>query len=232
MANALSELSLFALFLTIGTFLLGQWIQKKVKSPLCNPILISVILVVCVLLITGYPVESYQSGTKGLTWLLTPATVCLALPLYEQLKTLKKNLPAILTGVAAGTLTSLVVLVGMCYLFGLDRQISVSLLPKSITTAMGVVLSGQNGGIEALTTTVIIVTGIIGALTGSFLCKVFHITDPIAQGVAFGTASHVVGTSRANELGSLTGAVSSLSLACAGILTAILFPLAFMLLPI
>ena len=231
MLNFLNELSLFALILTIGTFQIGLWLQKKVKTPLCNPILISVILVVGVLLVTGYPVESYQSGTKGLTWLLTPATVCLALPLCEQLKTLKKNLPAILAGVTAGTLTSLAVLAGMCHLFKLDHQLSVSLLPKSITTAMGVVLSGQNGGIEALTTTVIIVTGIIGALTGSILCKVFRFKDPIAQGVAFGTASHVVGTSRANELSPLTGAVSSLSLACAGIITAILFPLASLLLP-
>ena len=231
MLDFLSELSLFAIVLTVGTFQIGLWVQKKVKSPLCNPILISVILVIGVLLLTGYSVEDYQSGTQGLTWLLTPATVCLALPLYEQLKILKKNLPAILTGVSAGTLVSLGAVLGLCRLFHLDRQLTVSLLPKSITTAMGIVLSSQSGGIEALTTTVIIVTGIIGALTGSILCKIFKIHDPIAQGVAFGTASHVVGTSRANELSPLTGAVSSLSLACAGILTAVIFPLACMLLP-
>lgn len=231
MLEFLSDVSLFPLVLTIGTYQIGVWCQKKTKSPLCNPILVAVVLVVGILLLTGYPVADYQSGTKGLTWLLTPATVCLALPLYEQLKVLKKNLPAILLGVGAGTVTSLAVIIGMCYLFGLDRQISVSLLPKSITTAMGIVLSGQNGGLEALTTAVIIVTGIIGALVGSILCKVFRIKDPIAQGVAFGTASHVVGTSRANELSDLTGAVSSLSLACAGILTAVLFPVACMLLP-
>ena len=231
MSDFLNELSLFPLFLTISTFQIGLSVQKKIKNPLCSPILISVILVIAVLMLTGYPVESYQAGTKGITWLLTPATVCLALPLYEQLKILKKNLPAIVTGVFAGTLTSFGVIMGMCRLFALDRTLSISLLPKSITTAMGVVLSGQNGGIEALTTAVIIITGIIGALTGSALCKLFRITDPIAQGVAFGTASHVVGTSRANELSPLTGAVSSLSLACAGIITAILFPLACMLLP-
>ena len=222
---------LLALTLTFCAYQIGLWCQKKWKTPLLNPILIAVVLVVGVLLIADVPVQEYREGMVGISWLLTPATVCLALPLYQQLKTLKKNLPAILIGVTAGTLTSFGVLAGMCRLFFLDRQISVSLLPKSITTAMGVVLSGQNGGIEALTTTVIIVTGIIGALTGSILCKIFRIQDPIAQGVAFGTASHVVGTSRANELGPLTGAVSSLSLACAGILTAILFPLACMLLP-
>lgn len=231
MLEYLYELSLFPLVLTIGSFMLGVWLQKKVKSPLCSPILVAVILVVAFLLASKYSLEAYQVGAKGLTWLMTPATVCLALPLYEQLKVLKKNLPAILIGVFAGTVTSLAVLLGMCYLFSLNRQISVSLLPKSITTAFGSVLSRQNGGIEALTTTVIIVTGIIGALVGSTLCKIFRIKEPIAQGVAFGTASHVVGTSRANEISQLTGAVSSLSLACAGIMTAVLFPIACMLLP-
>lgn len=231
MPEFLNDLSLFAIVLTVGTFQIGLWIQKKLKTPLVNPILISVILILGVLLATGYPVEDYQSGTQAFTWLLTPATICLALPLYEQLKTLKKNLPAILTGVTAGTIASLAAVLGMCYLFGFDRQLTISLLPKSITSAMGVVLSGQNGGIEALTTAVIVITGNIGALIGSILCKIFRIKNPIAQGVAFGTASHVVGTSRANELGPVTGAVSSLSLTCAGILTAILFPLACLLLP-
>ena len=227
----LGQLSLFPLLLTIGTFQLGLWLQKKANSPLCNPVLISAALVICALLITKYPVVDYQSGVKGLSWMLTPATVCLALPLYEQLKILKKNLPAILLGVAGGTVTSLSVILVMCHCLQLNYQLSVSLLPKSITTAMGIVLSGQNGGIEALTAAVIIITGIIGALFGSILCKIFRINDPIAQGVAFGTASHVVGTSRANELSPLTGAVSSLSLACAGIITAIIFPVACMLLP-
>ena len=145
------------------------------------------------------------------------------------LKTLKKNLPAILAGIAAGTLTSLLVIGLLCALFALDRSLTVSLLPKSITTAMGMVLSEENGGIGALTTVVIIVTGILGSLVGPGLCKLLKLTDPISQGVALGTASHVIGTSKANELGALQGAVSSLSLACAGILTAILFPLALML---
>jgi len=156
---------------------------------------------------------------------LTPATVCLALPLYEQLKVLKKRLPAILAGIAAGTVTSLLVVWLLCWLFSLDRSLTVSLLPKSITTAMGMVLSEQNGGIAPLTTVVIIVTGILGSLMGPALCKLLRLKDPVSQGVALGTASHVVGTSKANEMGEIQGAVSSLSLACAGILTAILFPI-------
>ena len=230
MAEFLSGLSLFALVLTIGAYQIGLWCRKKWNNPLCNPLLIAVILVIGVLLLTGYPIETYQEGTKGLSWLLTPATVCLALPLYEQLKVLKNRLGAILAGIAAGTLTSLICILLMCKLFALDTQVTVSLLPKSITTAMGIVLSEQSGGIASLSAAAIIVTGILGSLSGTALCKLLKLTDPIAQGVAFGTASHVIGTSKATELGSLQGAVSSLSLAVAGILTAILFPIACMFL--
>ena len=132
---------------------------------------------------------------------------------------------AILAGIFAGTAVSLVFILVACRLLGLDRVFTVSLLPKSITTAMGMVLSENAGGIGSLTAAAIIVTGILGSLFGTMLCKLLKITDPIAQGVAFGTASHVVGTSRANEVGALQGAVSSLSLAVAGILTAVVFPL-------
>lgn len=226
MTELLRSLSLFSLVLTIGAYQVGLWCRKKWDSPICNPILIAVVLVIVVLLVTGVPVDTYQSGTAWIQWLLTPATVCLALPLYEQLKVLRKNLPAILTGVAAGTLVSLASIVALCRLFHLDPQISVSLLPKSITTAMGIVLSTQNGGIASLTTGAIIATGILGSLSGATACKLLKLEDPIAQGVAFGTASHVIGTAKANELGSLQGAVGSLSLTVAGILTAVLFPLA------
>lgn len=225
MAEFLASIPLFPVVLTVGTYLFGQWCQKKTRSPICNPVIIAVVLIIGVLLLTGLDVDTYQTGAKPITWLLTPATVCLALPLYEQLKTLKKNLPAILAGIAAGTVTSLLVVWLMCRLFTLDRSLTVSLLPKSITTAMGMVLSEQNGGISALTTVVIIVTGILGSLMGPALCKLLRLKDPVSQGVALGTASHVIGTSKANELGELQGAVSSLSLACAGILTAILFPI-------
>lgn len=225
MAEFLQNVPLFALTLTFGAYQAGLWCQKKWKSPILNPLLIAVILVIGFLLATGIPNESYQAGMVGISWLLTPATVCLALPLYEQIKTLKKNLPAILAGIAAGTAVSLGFVLAACRLLALDQVFTVSLLPKSITTAMGMVLSENSGGIGSLTAAAIIVTGILGSLFGSMLCKLFHITDPIAQGVAFGTATHVVGTSRANEIGPLQGAVSSLSLAVAGILTAVVFPL-------
>ena len=227
MADFLSNVSLFSLVLTIGTFQIGLWCQKKTKSALCNPIIIAAAITIGILLLTGFSPEDYQAGTTGMSWLLTPATVCLAVPLHRQIQLLKKSLPAVLAGICAGTVTSLLVLLLLCALFALDRQLTISLLPKSITTAMGIVLSEQNGGIAALTSLVIIITGILGSLIGTTLCKVLKITDPISQGVAFGTASHVIGTSKATELDPLAGAVSSLSLAVSGILTALLFPLIY-----
>lgn len=229
MAEFLSGVSLFPLVLTMLAFQAGRFCQQKWKSPVFNPILIAVILVIPVLLVTKLPYETYKKGTDLISWLLTPATVCMALPLYEQLKTLKKSLPAALAGIAAGTVVSLGCIAGMCLLLGLDRAVSVSLLPKSITTAIGIVLSENAGGIPGLTTVAILITGILGNLLGPWLCKALKITDPVAQGVALGTACHVIGTSRATEMGKLQGAVGSLSLTVAGILTAVLFPVVILL---
>jgi len=228
MAEFLQSVSLFPLVLSLGTYQIGLWCQKKTKSALCNPLLIATILSIGVLLLFRFDLQVYQSGSSWITWLLTPATVSLAVPLYEQLKVFRKELGAVLTGVAAGTLASLGFILLMCGLFRLDDIVTISLLPKSITTAIGLVLSESAGGIPALTSAAIVITGILGNLTGSFLCKLLKITDPIAQGVGFGTASHVIGTSRATEVHPLAGAVSSLSLAVAGILTAVVFPLVLM----
>lgn len=229
MADFLQDLSLFPVFLTLGSYLFGLWCQKKVKHALCNPLLIATAVSITVLAVTGFDLQVYQSGTAGISWLLTPATVCLAVPLYEQLKVLKKHLVAIFAGITAGVAVSLLSILLLCRLFRLEDAITVSLLPKSITTAIALALTEQNGGISALTTFAIVITGILGNLSGSVLCKLLKITDPVAQGVGFGTASHVIGTSRAMEVDPLTGAVSSLSLAVAGILTAIVFPAVCML---
>lgn len=226
MNEILSQMPLFSLVLTIGAYQIGLFFQRKWKTPLCNPLLIAVALVVGVLLLTGFSVEQYQADMKIFSWLITPATVALAVPLYEQMQKLRKNLPAILAGVAAGAVTGLVSVLAMCAFFSLDRQTTVSLLPKSITTAIAIVLSQQNGGIEALTSLVIAFTGIFGSIAGTALCKLLKLENPVAQGVAFGTSAHVIGTAKASELGSVQGAVSSLSLTVAGILTALLFPLA------
>ena len=229
MAEFLESISLLPMVLTLFCYQIGLWLRKKWNHPIVNPLLIAVILIIGFLLMTGVSNEFYQEGTKGIGWLLTPVTVCLAVPLYQQVKQLKKNLPAILAGVAAGAVTSLFFVLALCLLMHTDRQVTVSLLPKSATSAMSMVLSEQSGGIGTLTAAVSILSGVQGALMGTGLCKLLKITDPIAQGVAFGTASHVVGTSKATELGPLQGAVSSLSLAVSGILTAIFMPLAMLL---
>ena len=230
MADFLESISLFPVLLTLGTYQFGLWCQKKARHALCNPLLIATILSIAVLAATGFDPKVYQTGTAGISWLLTPATVCLAVPLYEQLKVLKKHLPAILAGVVSGVVTSLLSVLLLCRLFRLEDVVTISLLPKSITTAIALALTEQSGGISALTTFAIVITGILGNLSGSAFCKLMKLTDPVAQGVGFGTASHVIGTSRAMEVDPLTGAVSSLSLAVAGILTAILFPFLLMLL--
>lgn len=219
------QLPLFSLCLTLGAYLLGLWCKSKVKHSLCNPFLIAVVLVGAFLLLTKMPMADYQKGVDTIGWLLTPVTVALAVPLYEKLKVLKSSLPAILAGVVSGAVSSLGMILGLCILFALPREITVSLLPKSITTAIGMVLAEQNEGIGSLTAGVIAITGLVGVLLGPLFCKLFRLRDPISQGVAYGTASHVIGTSKALEIDPLAGAVSSLSLVVAGLLTAVIFPL-------
>ena len=211
MSELLTATSLFAIVLTLGAYEFGIWLQKKLKSPICNPILIAVILVIAAIKILDVAPRDYAASCETFSWLLTPATVCLAVPLYEQVKVLKKNLPAIFVGVLAGTAVSLGCVAILCRVFAMEDRMLASLLPKSITTAMGIA----------------IITGILGNICGSSLCRLLKIQEPIAQGVAFGTASHVVGTSRASEISELTGAVSSLSLVVAGILTAIACPVLY-----
>lgn len=215
---------LFPVLLTLAAYQAGIWCQKKWRSPLFNPILIAVALVILFLQLTKLPLPVYQDGCKSISWLLTPATVCLAIPLYEQFQILRRRLPAVCAGVAAGTVSCLLFLLPVCSLFRFDKTLTVSLLPKSITTAMGVALAELGGGIPAITTAAIICSGILGSLLGPALCRLFRLTDPVSQGVAFGTASHVIGTAKASEQSELTGAVSSLSLVIAGLLTAALFP--------
>lgn len=221
----MNNLAFLPLFLTIAAYQIGLFLSKKIKSSLCNALLIAIILVIGTLLLTGYPNETYQSGMTTISWLLTPATVCLAVPLYEQLKILKKDTKAILIGICAGTLTSLLSVFCFCRLANFSDVLTTSLLPKSVTTAVGLALSEQSGGDPAITTAAIVSTGILGSILGPTLCKLFRIKHPVAQGVALGTASHVIGTSKAHELSPLTGAVSSLSLTVAAVLTAVLFPL-------
>lgn len=223
------SIGVLPILLTFGMYQIGLLIQKKLKTAIANPVLISVILVLGFMALTGMGNGEYQAGMAKFSWLMTPATVCLAIPMYQHLQTLRRNLPAIITGIAVGAVSCLLMVALWAFAFRIDTRLALSLLPKSVTTAIGVPLSQMVGGLESVTTAVIILTGILANILGTALCKLFRLTDPIAQGVALGTSGHVIGTSRANEIGELTGAVSSLSLVTAGLLTAVVFPLAAML---
>jgi len=227
MTEFLSESSFFAVALTLAAFCTGAACQRKWKKAILNPILIGAALVMLILWLLDIPVQQYQQDCRPLAYLTTPATICLAIGFYEQLQKLKKHLSAILMGVTGGTLASLLSVWLLSRLFGFSRILTVSLLPKSITSAIGVVLSEQAGGVGALTTAIIILTGIFGNVTGPVLSKLFRLKDPISQGVGFGTAAHVIGTSRAAEISPLIGAVSSLSLTLAGLLTTIILSFLF-----
>ena len=161
----------------------------------------------------------YYEGAKYISYLLTPATVCLALPLYRQLEILKRHRKAILAGIVSGVLTSLVSVLGISALFRLTHEQYVTLLPKSITTAIGIGVSEEAGGIVTITVAVIILTGVFGNITAEAVCKLFRIEEPVARGIAIGTSSHAVGTTRAMEMGEVEGAMSSLSIVVSGLIT-------------
>ncbi|MBQ2244618.1 MAG: LrgB family protein [Oscillospiraceae bacterium] len=227
MGELLAGCGYFCVVLTIGAFGLGRLCRRKWKLAIFDPILIGAALVMLALWALDIPVERYQQACQPLSYLMTPATICLAIAFYERLRELRRHLPAVLIGVVGGTLSSLLSVWLICKGLGLSQTLTLSLLPKSITSAIGMVLSEQAGGVGALTTAVIIVTGVVGDLAGPLLCRAFRLDDPISQGVAFGTASHVIGTSKAMELSPLAGAVSSLSLTLAGLITSVLFSFLF-----
>lgn len=196
-------------------------IRRKWKFAILNPLLISIIIVIAVLLVLRMDYETYNEGAKYLSYLLTPATVCLAIPLYEQLEHLKKNVKAIAAGILSGVLSSLVSVWALSAAFGLSHEEYVTLLPKSITTAIGMGVSEELGGIVTITVAVIIVTGVLGNIIAELVCRLFRIKEPVAKGIAIGSASHAIGTAKALEMGEVEGAMSSLSIAVSGLLTVI-----------
>ena len=218
--------SYFFILLTLTAFSLGSFIQKKGKLALFNPLLLGALMVIVFLKVTGISNSSYQEGCRFLSFLLTPATICLAISFYEQFQSLKKQMAAMVIGLILGSICCMGSVYLICRVFSMDRVLTLSLLPKSITTAIGVPVSQEIGGIAAVTSAVIALTGILTNMIGPNLCKWFKITDPIAQGVGFGTAGHVIGTAKAAELSQLAGAVSSFSLTCTGIFTTIVLSFA------
>lgn len=211
----------FGIILSLLAYGMGCAIKSKFKKALFNPLLISIAITIAVLVVSDIDYETYNEGADILTWLLTPATVCLAVPLYEKIGLLKDNWKAIFAGITTGVLTSLVCILLMAILFGFTHEEYITFLPKSITTAIGIGVSEEMGGYTELTAAIIIITGVVGNVIAPFICKVGKITEPIAKGIAIGTSAHAVGTARALEMGETEGAMSSLSIGVAGILTVI-----------
>ena len=211
----------FGVMVSVLTYELGNFLKRKFHLAIFNPLLVSVAAVIGMLLIFRVDYDSYYNGAQYLSYLLTPATVCLAVPLYEQITLLKKHFKAILGGILSGVLTSLVSILAMSAVFGLSHEEYVTLLPKSITTAIGIGVSEELGGIVTITVAVIVITGVLGNMIGEAVFRLFRIEEPVAKGIAIGSAAHAIGTAKAMELGEVEGAMSSLSIAVAGLLTVI-----------
>ena len=222
MREMIETSALLGVVITIASFELGRIIRKKWTFALFNPLLLGIVFSIAILLFFRIDYACYLNGAKYINFLLTPATVCLAVPLYEKLELLKKNALAVMLGIAAGVIASLATVFALSALFRLDFSLFATLLPKSVTTAIGMDVSAELGGYVSLTVAAIILTGVLGNICAEGACRVFRITSPIAQGVAIGTAAHAIGTSRALEMGEIQGAMSSLSLVVAGLLTVVL----------
>lgn len=209
----------FGAVLSFLAYEIGLLLKKRFRLAVLNPLLIGILCVMGSLAVLDIDYQQYNEGAQYISYLLTPATVCLAIPLYEQLTLLKKNFKAVAAGIFSGTLASLGSVYLLAQIFGLDREQYVTLLPKSITTAIGMGVSQELGGVVTITVAVIIITGILGNVIAEGVCKIFRIQEPIAKGLALGTASHAIGTAKAMEMGPVEGAMSSLAIAVAGLLT-------------
>ncbi len=201
MNEIFAEFIFFGVVISLAGYELGLWLKRKWKLPLFNPLLISILFVIGFLILFRIDYNTYYEGAKYLSYLLTPATVCLAIPLYQQIQLLKKNMLAVLLGILSGVLASLSGTLFLAIVFGLSHKEYVTMLPKSITTAIGMAVSEEMGA-EAV-------------------CKIFRIEEPIAKGVAIGSASHAIGTVKAMEMGEIEGAMSSLAIAVAGLITVV-----------
>lgn len=218
----LIENSVFiGVMISLASYGLGMWLRKKTGLSFMNPLLISIILVIAFLLLTGVSYKTYAEGANAISFLLTPATICLAVPLYQQFNLLKKNWKAVVAGVVSGVVSSLVCILLLALLFKFDHQTYVTFLPKSITTAIGMGVTEELGGYVSLAVIVIVITGVIGNVITEWVLKLFRIEEPIAKGIAIGSSSHAVGTAKAMEIGQIEGAMSSLSIVVCGLLTVV-----------
>ena len=222
----------FGIFISLIAFEIGLFIYKKTKLPIFNPLLTATILIICFLKIFNIDFDTYNNGGQFINIFLGPATIVLAVPLYKKLNLLKENFLPIFSGILVGSLVSVLSVISIATFFVLYHSLTVSLLSKSVTTPIGIEITNSLGGSSSITVLAIVLSGIIGAIVGPTVFKVLKINNPISMGVSLGTASHAVGTSKALEIGEQEGAMSSLSIGVAGIVTVFLAPLCYSLLSI
>ena len=217
---------LLSICITLIAFQIGIWIYKKTNFVLFNPLVVALIIIITILSIFKIPVKEYNKGGDMIFFFLAPATVLLAVPLYKQRETLKKNLIPILAGITVGSFTAVFSVLFLSKSLGLSKELIQSLLSKSITTAIGIEITKELGGNSSITVAAIVLTGIVGGTLGPLTLKLFGVKEKIAVGLAMGTASHAIGTSKAVELGEVEGAMSGLAIGIAGIFTVFIVPLA------
>lgn len=221
MNQIIAESATAGVVISLLAYEAGWMLKNRFKTGILNPLLISIILVIIFLTVCRVDYESYQASARYLSYLLTPATVSLAIPLYQKIDLLKSNLWAILGGILSGVLSSFGCILAMAAAFGLSHEEYVTLLPKSITTAIGMGVSEELGGYVTISVAVIIITGVLGNVSAEFICRVFRIRSAISRGLAIGTSSHAIGTSKAMEMGETEGAMSGLAIVVAGICTVV-----------
>lgn len=219
MSNTIKDFLFFGVVISILGYELGLFLKKRFRLALFNPLFISILTVMAFLSLLDIDYESYNASARYLSYLLTPATVCLAVPLYQQLELLKRHSKAILLGTLTGVITSMITVLSLALIFHLDHQQYVTFLPKSITTAIGMGVSEEMDGIVTITVACIIITGILGNIMAESVCRIFKITEPAAKGLAIGSAAHAIGTAKAMEMGEIEGAMSSLAIAASGLCT-------------
>ncbi|MDR0847290.1 MAG: LrgB family protein [Lactobacillales bacterium] len=232
MFNSLTSNIMFGLILSIGLYFVGVWIHKKFPNPFLSPLVTAVILGILFLNITGIKYENFYDGGQFLNMLITPATVAIAIPLYNSFHLLKKHYRSILAGIAIGATFGVLATGGLAMIFGLDKISILSLMPKSVTTAIALGVSDKLGGSTSLTLAAVIITGIVGSISGPYVFKILKITDPVAKGIAMGTTAHAVGTAEAIKMGRVEGAMSGLAIGVTGGLTVIIAPIVVQLLQI
>ena len=221
MENLILNSAASGVFISLAAYGIGTLVKRKWKSALANPLLIAIILVILFLNLSGVEYETYNVSAKYLTYLLAPATVSLAIPMYERMQLLKENYAAILTGILSGVLASLVCVLAMVLVFHLSQAEYVTLLPKSVTTAIGMDIAKELGGHSEIAAAVIIITGVLGNMAAEPICRIFAIRHPVAKGIALGTSAHAIGTAKAMEMGETEGAMSSLAIVVAGVCTVV-----------